>query len=289
MPETHTLENDFLKITVSENGAELQSVFNKTNGIEYLWQGSKELWGRRAPVLFPIVGRLYNDTYLHKDKTYSLSQHGFARDQVFDLLMSGEKQLTFLLTESPESLQKYPFPFNLYIGYSLEGKKLKVTYEVQNTGDDDMYFSIGGHPGFNVPLSTNEKYEDYILEFEKEAYDIFPLKGNFQSGTQYKLSLKDKKLPLDTTLFQNDALIFKNADISKIYLWDKSRTKGIGFETDMTYFGIWSPKNTTKFLCLEPWAGVADSEKSTELKDKEGINRLSKGQIFNSNYTIEVL
>lgn len=289
MPETHTLENDFLKVVVSENGAELQSIFNKPNSCEYLWQGSKELWGRRAPVLFPIVGRLYNDTYLHEGKSYTLPQHGFARDQVFDLLISGEKQLTFLLTESSETLNKYPFPFNLYIGYSLEGRKLKVVYEVQNTGDKDMYFSIGGHPGFNAPLTSAENYEDYVLEFVNDSYNIFPLKGNFQSGTQYKLSLKDKKLTLDTSLFQNDALIFKNSEIKKVNLWDKSMTKGVVFETDMPYFGIWSPKNTTKFLCLEPWAGVADFEKTTELRDKEGINALSKGQIFNSSYTIEVL
>jgi galactose mutarotase-like enzyme len=289
MSDYHVIENDFLKVTVSESGAELQSIINKKNKIEYLWQGHKEVWGRRAPVLFPIVGRLYNDTYIHEGKSYKLSQHGFARDCEFDLLMSGENQLTFLLTENPETLEKYPFLFNLYINYQLEGSRIHVVYEVQNTGDGDMLFSIGGHPGFNCPLGESGKYEDYILEFQEDQFDTFPLNGNFQSGGQKQLMLDNKTLRLSKSLFENDAIIFKNNDLKKVTLRDQTKKTGIVMKTSMPYFGIWSPKNTDRFLCLEPWCGVADSERSTELKDKEGINVLSKGHIFKSNYEIEVL
>ena len=152
-----------------------------------------------------------------------------------------------------------------------------------------MLFSIGGHPGFNCPLGESGKYEDYILEFDENRFDTFPLKGNFQSGNQEPLKLENRTLRLDKSLFKNDAIIFKNNDLKKVTLRDQAGMRGVVMKTSMPYFGIWSPKNTDSFLCLEPWCGIADNERSTELKDKEGINVLSKGDIFRSNYEIEVL
>lgn len=287
--ETHIIENDFLKLEVSEKGAELNSLFNKKNKKQYLWQADPKIWGRRAPVLFPIVGRLYQDTYLHNGTTYKMSQHGFARDQEFYMLLSGESHLSFLLTESPETLAKYPFEFNLYISYTLDNNKIVVEYEVQNTGPDEMFFSIGGHPAFNTPLGNSEKYEDYVLEFEKDEFVVHPLNGNYQSGTTQSLKLTDRKLRVDKSLFQNDAIIFKSNDLKKVSLKHDKSGNGVTFSTNMPYFGIWSPKDTDRFVCLEPWAGIADSEKTTELKEKEGINKLAPGAIFKCSYEIEVL
>ncbi|MFN8437965.1 MAG: aldose 1-epimerase family protein [Cytophagales bacterium] len=285
---THTIENSFLKITVSESGAELHSVFHKEKNIELLWQADKSVWGRHAPVLFPIVGRLFNDSYIYKDKTYKMSQHGFARDLDFDLLLSGDNQLTFLLTENEQTLEKYPFAFNLYITYTLTDKKLQITYEVQNTNEEELFFSIGGHPAFNTPCFENTKYEEYQIEFNKDRYEMYPLKGNFQSGTTQKLELSNKTLSLQKELFQNDALIFKNNELSKVTLKHNSKGNILNFETDMPNFGIWSPKNTDKFVCLEPWCGIADYEKQTTLQEKEGIICLLPSQIHKSKYSIEI-
>ncbi|HTF81975.1 MAG TPA: aldose 1-epimerase family protein, partial [Cytophagales bacterium] len=229
MTAVHIIENEYLKVVVSELGAELQSIINKKNNKEYLWQGSKEIWPRKAPVLFPIVGKVFNDTYYHEGKSYKLTQHGFARDEAFDMLMSGSQQLTFLLTENATTLEKYPFPFNLYIGYTLDGPKIKVLYEVQNTGETDMYFSIGGHPGFNCPLEGKGTYEDYFLELPQETLEIFPLQeGGYQAGTKTTLSTLGRKLNLSKNLFKNDALVFKNGEVTQVRLWNKDRNEGIG-------------------------------------------------------------
>ncbi len=286
--EKHILENEFLKIEVSEQGAELHSIYNKENSKEYLWQGDSRIWGRRAPVLFPIVGRLFDDTYFVDGKKYSLSQHGFARDKRFDLLMSSATQLTFLLTESEDTLLKYPFNFNLYITYSLDKNKLQVTYEVQNTNNNTMYFSIGGHPAFNTKLFDNDAYENWEVIFENDSYKTYPLNGNFQSGKTEQLVLNNKRLKLNTELFQNDAIIFKNNDIKKVTLVNNNNKASLVFSTDMPNFGIWSPKNTKEFVCLEPWCGIADSTQSTNIKDKEQIYELTVGQIHKSQFQVEI-
>lgn len=56
----YVLENDKLKIEISSHGAELFSVKRKADSREYLWQGDPAFWGRRSPVLFPVVGK-YKD------------------------------------------------------------------------------------------------------------------------------------------------------------------------------------------------------------------------------------
>ena len=70
-----------MHITVSHKGAELQNI--TANGREYLWQGDPKFWGRRAPILFPIVGKLADDNLRINGHEYTMKQHGFARDTEF--------------------------------------------------------------------------------------------------------------------------------------------------------------------------------------------------------------
>ncbi len=160
-----TLENEYLKIAVKSNGAELFSVRGKNNQLEYIWSGNPAVWRKTSPILFPIVGTLKNNTYLYQDKTYKLSRHGFARDSEFEIAEQNKQYAVFLLKNTAGSFENYPFAFELLIKYSLDKNLLKVTYEVKNTGTTDMYFSIGGHPAFKVPLMSDTAYEDYFLEF----------------------------------------------------------------------------------------------------------------------------
>ena len=125
------LENDRLKVEVSAFGAELHSIYNKSTGFEYLWHGDKSYWARRSPVLFPIVGKVWNGRMKYCGAEYALSQHGFARDCEFTKL--DESQLSRLLLKKDGDVQKcgfvlcsneetkklYPFDFALYIIYCL--------------------------------------------------------------------------------------------------------------------------------------------------------------------------
>ena len=161
-----TLKNDMLTAIIESKGAELQSLVHK-NGIQYMWSGDASFWGKHSPVLFPIVGSLKDDTYYYNNKAYKLPRHGFARDMVFTARQLHENEAVFTLKHSKKTLEVYPFPFTLKLRYQLQDNRLLCTYEVTNTGESDMYFSIGGHPAFALPLVNGTVYTDYFLLFSK--------------------------------------------------------------------------------------------------------------------------
>ena len=174
----YTIENDSLRVVAKSDGAELTSIITKADGREYLWQADKQHWSRHAPVLFPFVGRLKNDRYVYNGKTYAVGQHGFARDKEFVLSAQSEQYLEFSLQSDARTRTLYPFDFALKIGYRLEGGSVAVEYTVSNTGNSEMLFSIGAHPGFNIPLFAGETIEDYILQISQpESASIHLLDG----------------------------------------------------------------------------------------------------------------
>ena len=170
------LENQLLKVAVNPIGAELDSVFHKDFGLEYMWSGDADFWGKKSPVLFPIVGSLKENTYFFESQKYSLSRHGFARERVFILGKQDDISLLFTLQYDSETLKKYPFKFLFQIKYTLVENKLNVTYIVENQSLTTMPFSVGAHPAFKIPLSEDTSYEDYFLEInQKETFGRYPL------------------------------------------------------------------------------------------------------------------
>jgi len=284
-----SIENDFLKISVKNSGAELISIKNKKNNYEYLWQGDPKFWARRAPVLFPIVGKLKENTYTIDSKQYQLLQHGFARDMHFDQVEKESSFLIYGLKHSPETLKNYPYKFELFIKYDLKKNTLRVTYEVRNMDSKKMYFSIGGHPAFNCPMVPNEKFNDYFLEFDtKENAERFLLKDGLLTGAKEAVLKDEKTLPLTHDLFAKDALVFKDLKSESVVL--KSRRSKVKVNFNFKGFpalGIWSKPGP--FICIEPWYGHADYENAAgELKDKDGILSLEKGKIFSCEYSVEI-
>jgi galactose mutarotase-like enzyme len=161
-----SIENDYLKVRINEKGAELNSVVSKDTGLEYMWNGDPAFWGKTSPILFPIVGTLKKDSYRYKNTSYTLTRHGFARDSAFQILTQQEDAVVFSLSSTPTSREKYPFDFELRVGYKLFHDNLEARYVVTNKGNDVQYFSIGGHPAFKVPLVKGTTYEDHYLQFE---------------------------------------------------------------------------------------------------------------------------
>jgi galactose mutarotase-like enzyme len=156
------LINDKIMIETDSMGAELKKLVLKKNNKNYLWHGDSKYWKRSAPVLFPIVGRLKGDNYIYNEKEYKMSQHGFARDNEFELVNQDENYLTYALEENEETFDKYPFKFKLEIKYTIKENSLAITYKVINQDPKDMYFSIGAHPAFYWPLAEDEKKEIII-------------------------------------------------------------------------------------------------------------------------------
>ncbi len=167
------LENQQLKISIHPKGAELQAIFHKDHQLDYMWSGDPAFWGKHSPLLFPIVGTLKSNTYYYQDKPYSLTRHGFARDRDFVVESQSADAITFLLRSDDSTRANYPFDFELRIIYRLTGGDistavgLSTTYQVKNPSKQMLYFSIGGHPAFSVPLVPGTDYNDYYLEFDR--------------------------------------------------------------------------------------------------------------------------
>lgn len=283
------LENEFFSISVSNHGAELHSVYSKKLNKELLWQANEKVWARHAPVLFPIVGKLKNDSYTFDGKSYSLPQHGFARDMEFQIISNKSDSIIYELNALDETLKKYPFHFSLQIEYKLESEKLHCNYKVKNTGDTKMYFSIGSHPGFICPLMEGEQLSDYTISFKKdEIASRNLLDGGLFNGIQEDVIVNKKHIPLSKEHFEKDAIVLKGLNSEALQLHSKNFTLNF-FWHNMPYFGIWAKKGNEEFICLEPWAGLADSVfASGDIKEKEGIITLSPIKIFECGFGISV-
>ncbi|MEG1459544.1 MAG: aldose 1-epimerase family protein [Acetivibrio sp.] len=293
MMSQEILENQRLRVTINNKGAEIQSIFGKEEKREYIWKGDSNYWGRSAPVLFPVVGNFKNKEYVYEEKTYKMNQHGFARDRQFDIFSKTETEIWYLLKEDEESLKIYPFRFHLYLGYRLHENQLEVLWKVENTNQKELYFSIGGHPAFMCPLTEGEKQSDYYLQFNGEDDLLYSLID--ETGL---VAYENNLLPLDEEgsiqipahLFDRDALIIENQQATKVSLLDSKKNPYITLTFHAPLFGIWSPaKKNAPFVCIEPWYGRSDSKDfNGTLKERQYGNTLKPKETFEAAYTIMV-
>ena len=286
----HILKNEFLTATFNSKGAELCSLVD-ANGIEYIWSADPAYWGRHTPVLFPLVGKVTDGNYTHNGTTYTLGQHGFARDMEFVVTKESETTLTFTLTSNAHTHTLYPFSFELSITYTLSGKDLSIGYQVVNTDETTIGFKLGAHPGFMCPLFENEKMEDYYLEFdtsEKATMMQLTPEGLFTHTTSL---FEGQRIDLSVELFDQDALVFKNLVSSSITLASKHHDKKLTVTfKDFPFLGIWStPHKRSPFVCIEPWFGHADFvDESTELLNKKDLVILDAKQAFVCEHIISI-
>lgn len=286
-----TLSNSILTVQIAEHGAELQSI--KKDGKEYLWQGDAKFWGRRSPVLFPIVGRVWNNKYRHAGNTYEIGQHGFVRDMDFKLTYKEDKGAVYWLESTPDTLGKFPFPFRLLVGYLLEENKITVKWRVENLGAMDMYFQIGAHPAFYFPefdAATKDR-GFFVFDRKSDLEYIMPTEKGCVSPERHVLKLnKEGLMPIDIHTFDCDTYIFDNKQLKKITLLDKKKKPHISLEFNSPLVALWSPTKThpdCPFVCIEPWYGRCDSVGySGELKDREWIQKLEPKETFDVEYKI---
>ena len=285
------LQNDRIRVGVKPLGAELFSLQDIHSGKEYMWKADPAFWGKTSPVLFPIVGTLRNDKYKYGGKEYSLPRHGFAREMPFELGSATDTSATFVLKSSEKTLAKYPFKFRLDISYALEGAALIVTYHVYNEAETDMYFSLGAHPAFAVPLADGLHYEDYYLQFNhRETAPRWRIDGAGLIEPVATPCLDDSdRLNLRKELFYKDAIVLKHLSSTLISLRHKTDAHGLEFRyEDFPYMGIWAAKDAD-FLCIEPWCGIADSvSHNYDLITKEGIEKLAPKTTWTRRWSVTV-
>ncbi len=281
------VSNDKLAVTIHEKGAELQSV--QLNGIEYLWQADAKYWGKHSPVLFPIVGELKDGKYIFNNEEYALPRHGFARDKVFEAKQTSDSSAIFSLYSNKGTLAIYPFQFIFQLQYEIKQNALLCSYIVQNTNTVDMYFSVGGHPAFRVPLSPGLQYSDYSLKFDNDIIlKRYLLRNGLTTDDTETIQLDKKELQLNRSLFYDDAIVLKHINSKEIKLYSHKDAHGLAFKFEgFPFFGIWAAKDAS-FVCLEPWCGIADNvHHNYQLKNKEGINRLAAGETWQRTWSVE--
>lgn len=277
----HTIENELMSASVSEMGAELQSLKLKATGEEYIWQGDPEIWTGHSPLLFPIVGRLKDDSYIYEGKKYTLGKHGFARKTRFEAKKVNDSHLKMML-KSGEHKDSYPFDFLLEIDFELNGKSIKITHRVNNRDSRPMYFSIGAHPAFNCSVGDYIVFPDDRIAWAHKLNDETKL----LSVKRVEKPVKDYHLTITEDIFEHDALIFEGlrSDYVSLFCGGKKRvTVSYG---NAPCLGIWS-KPGANYVCIEPWYGMDDSPSATGiLSGKKQIVKLPPYECFRFPMTI---
>lgn len=286
------LENDFLKVGICEDGAEVHSVVGKKEGVQFLWNGDQEYWKYHAPVLFPIVGKVLDNKYMVDGKVYSLPQHGFARVSKFIKWSDSESSITFKLDYNENTLKVYPFKFSFEIKYTLDKGLLITEYRIMNKDNKKILFSVGAHPAFMCPLLPDETLNDYYFEFnEKETTPVMEIsqEGYFTHINSPYLN-NESVIPLSKQVFKNEALVFYDLKSHIIALKSKKHNKFVEFDfTDFPYLGLWSKPTGAPFVCIEPWFGHGDFEDFLgEFKDKAGIISLEENKEFVCSYSMKI-
>ncbi len=294
----YELEGELLKIGIAATGAELKSLVKKETGTEYMWSADPEYWGKTSPVLFPFVGRLKGYQYTYQGKTYKSPVHGFAKDMEFALLSQTKDTLHFGIKSTEETREVYPFDFEFETIYTVKGKIIEVTFVVTNTGNENMYYSLGAHPGFACPLDrTRSKRSDYYIRFENGDKQLDKVVSRGVDTTvglvndQYKdYELENGVLPIADDLFDNDALVLEGNQVTGISLLDENKIPYVTVEMDAPIYGIWSAiPHGSPFVCIEPWLGRCDSvDYDGRFEDRKYQSTLKPGEIFKTSYTITV-
>ena len=289
----YEISNKFFTAKVDSLGAQLVSL-KGCGGHEYLWVGDPEYWREHAPVLFPIVGALRENHTRIDGQWYEMTRHGFAKRMEFALKEQGEDYLALSLEASGETRAMYPFDFTFIVTYTLTDEGISTRFTVKNTGERPMPYSVGGHPGFNLPVDEEAEFEDYTIQFrQNECQDcpVIDLGTGLIDGERNGFHLDGKEIPLQHSLFYQDALVFEHLNSQTVRIVNKKTGRGI--EMDFAGFpmlGIWSAVNDGPYVCLEPWTGCATlSTEGDEFREKKGMRELAPGGEAEHSFTVRVL
>ena len=288
-----TLSNGILEIVVAETGAELMSLRRVTSPHEYLWQGDETFWDRRAPVLFPIVGRVWQNI-LHIDgREYGLTQHGFARDMHFVCDIEEDRHLSFVTRADKESFERWPFDFELRIDYRLLRNVLTVEWQVTNHSSDTMFFQIGAHPGFNYKnYNPDDDLHGYLsFDVESPLVSTVIAPGGYADSETFDVEIPaDNLLPLTNETFKCDTIVDATKRIKRITLHDKNTHPIVTVRHSMPITAMWSPcDGRAPFMCIEPWHGCCDPVGfADDIRRKPFTERVEPNETWSTHYEIIV-
>lgn len=279
------LKNKYLTAKIDEKGCQIASL--KEGEKEYIWQKDPKVWNSCGPVLFPFCGGLKDDKFIYEGVEYPSLRHGFAKTKEFDVKLLSRSSVTLSLVSDEETLKIYPFDFELNVTFTLLKKQMIVKYRVKNTGNKDMYFSIGSHEAY----ACEGGVENYDVIFpRKETLESVVVVDGLLSGEKKPIIKSSGVLPIYESYFDNDSLVFKDMASRKVILRNRITGDRIGLDfPGADYFVIWHIKGAP-YICLEPWAGIGDGHGfQGEISEREGIITLKKNRTYCKVHKISVL
>lgn len=278
------LSNGILSLTVDEKGAQMRSLTDERTGREYLWQADAAIWGRTAPILFPAVGKMHGDGYVHAGKRYPMAKHGFLRDVQFTAEVLREDYLVLSYSPDEEVKKCYPFKFEFKAKFALDERTLVFAYEVENKGKEKMYFSLGAHPGFNISFG-----DKVVFESEESLTALYFNEADRPNENAAPISLcGESALEITEDFFGAGSLCFPPVRSESVSL-----VSADGEEYLHMHFGkvphlwLWA-KAGAPYICIEPWHGADETVPVEKLKEKKGIISLDAGKKFVFEIKIEV-
>ena len=285
-----TLKNEHLTVAIEEIGAQLASVKDK-NGTEYIWQGSPASWNRHAPLLFPVISRLKNNQYTLNGKTYTIPQHGFARNLPFTVVEHDDTRAVFTLTENPDTLTVFPFRFLLTVTYELVGKQLNKSIAVENRSDDTMFYEVGIHDGFAAPHDPEQSMDEWAVRIPG-VETIHPYGMDESAMITPKIdpiTFPDGRIPLRPMTHGLDTFILDVPPCHQASLVDENNNPVVTMDfPGFPYMGIWTVHRDfeTRYVCIEPWSTLPDATfVGRGLDEKAGIRSLQPGKSDTLAYT----
>ena len=276
------LENDALAVRISSKGAELQSVV--CEGIERMWSGDPAVWGRRAPLLFPLIGRLRDGWYANGGERVDAPMHGFCRDRAFAAEQVSGTHARFETTSDEGTRAVFPFDFLLRVDFSLEGATIVKTHTVENAGEVPMPFELGGHEAYETRLLPGARMADYYVRFEgADALGMFDMdEEGILALPKIEVPLEDGRLTKTPEQLGIDTVVLENVPGGRVVLASAANPHEVEVEfPDFPYLGIWTKAGQAdaRYLCLEPWSALPDALFSPrELAEKPGVRVLAPGE-----------
>ena len=279
----YSIENKDFSLAVKEMGAELNSFKSKKTGFEFIWGGNTDIWYGQSPILFPIIGRLLDDKYRLNGNEYTMPKHGIVRKKPFKLIEKTDNSLKFIQSDDEESLQSYPYHFDLIVEFKITDNGLSVTHTVVNKNYCTMYYSFGAHPAFNCEIGDYLEFsENEHLLTEQIDHESILIEEKFP------VDLDGKKLVITENLFNDDALILSDYKSKAISLKSNNHNRVVKFNFDSPLLGIWA-KPGAPYVCIEPWWGVNDNyDKKDDFSQKRGIMSLEAKEEKSFNWNIEI-
>ena len=287
------LSNDLLTVSLHPKGAEIISIVGNQDHINYMWKRDACQWANSAPILFPIVGAIKNDTCRIDGKEYHMTQHGFARHNEFEIKNQSQTEVTFTLVSNDEIIKQYPFLFELNVTYKLVENTLTCFINVKNKDHQTIYFQVGGHPAFACPFMENESSNDYYVEFseyETRNQKVIDVAKRGMSHVQLPFFDHEKRFFVRQQLFNNDAIVIKDFKSENISIKSLNHQKSIVFHMQgFDHVGLWTAKHVGGLLAIEPWVGHADYvDFDGEFKEKESCVALDTDKEFNVQFAVEI-